>query len=63
MNDALYDHKTIRDRFDKMIEEIQVDLNILGKINTEDNWLRNMTIMDLRDRLEKLRKAYNGEDL
>ena len=63
MNDALYDHKTIRDRFDKMIEEIQVDLNILGKINTEDNWLRNMTIMDLRDRLEKLRKAYNGEDI
>lgn len=63
MNDALYDHKTIRDKFDKMIEEIQVDLNILGKINTEDNWLRNMTIMDLRDRIEKLRKAYNGEEL
>ena len=63
MNDALYDHKTIKDKFDKMIEEIQVDLTILGKINTEDNWLRNMTIMDLRDRLEKLRKAYNGEDL
>ena len=63
MNDALYDHKTIKDKFDKMIEEIQVDLTILGKINTEDNWLRNMTIMDLRDRIEKLRKAYNGEDL
>ena len=63
MNNALYDHKTIRDKYDKIIEEIQVDLNILGKINTEDNWLRNMTIMDLRDRIEKLRKAYNGEDL
>ena len=63
MNGALYDHKTLRDKFDKMIEEIQVDLNILGKINTDDNWLRNITIMDLRDRIEKLRKAYNGEDL
>lgn len=63
MNGAMIDHKTLRDKFDKMIEEIQVDLNILGKINTEDNWLRNMTIMDLRDRIEKLRKAYNGEEL